>query len=217
MYKLLTLQVPIVANPNHVAISPAYYSDLVEFAGLSGLLDLLSVDPELRALVLAYRLGVGLLWVDPELAIGLAWAGKPLAIRGVGAVVVQVDLVLLRADQGKRALRGSAGCTRRGQGQEAISCAGNIDVCFVLRDMSVETIHTGEAGWIMRGCVVYLPYCWCDVPSLYTAIASSMRATAGVAASPQEELAWIPMCQWRPRGFRSSPSKVSPGAEATRL
>lgn len=103
--------------------------NLVEHAGLGGLLDLLGVDPELGALVLAHRLGVGLLRVDPELAIGLARAGEPLAVGGVGAVVVQVDLVLLGADQGEGALGGPARGTRGGQGQEAVGGAGNVDVC----------------------------------------------------------------------------------------
>lgn len=103
--------------------------NLVEDAGLGRLLDLLGVDFEHGALVLAHRLGVGLLRVDPELALGLAGAGQPLLVGGIGAVVVQVDLVLLGADQGKGALGCPTRGTRRGQGQKAVGCAGNVDVC----------------------------------------------------------------------------------------
>lgn len=77
--------------------SPVPDQSLVEDAGLGRLLDLLGVDLEDRALILAHRLGVGLLRVDPELAVGLAGAGQPLLVGGIGAVVVQVDLVLLGA------------------------------------------------------------------------------------------------------------------------
>lgn len=106
--------------------------NLEELAGLGRLLDLLGVDPELGALVLANGLGVGRLRVDPEVAVGLAGAGQPLAVGGVGAVVVQVDLVLLGADQGKGALGGAAGGTRGCQAQEAVGRAGDVDVCFSL-------------------------------------------------------------------------------------
>lgn len=132
MYKLLTFYKSSHCQLKTCGLSFIWRTaqNLVELARLGRLLDLLSLDLELRALVLAHRLSVGLLRVDPELAIGLARAGQPLAVCGVGAVVVKVDLVLLGAHQGK----GPLGCptrgTRGGQGQEAIGCAGNVDVCL---------------------------------------------------------------------------------------
>lgn len=155
MYKLLTFYKSSHRQLKSCGLSFSWRTpqNLVELAGLGRLLHLLSLDLELRALVLANGLGVGLLRVDPELAIGLARAGQPLAVCGVGAVVVQVDLVLLGAHQGEGALGGPTRGTRGGQGQEAIGCAGNVDVCLE-RCQSLRTKRAGKAGRMMRGRVV---------------------------------------------------------------
>lgn len=128
-----------IVHPNYVAWHPHLHttSSLVEDAALGGLLDLLGVDLEHGALVLADLLAVGLLRVDPVVAFGLAGAGQPLAVGRLGAAIVQVDLVLLGAHQGKGSRGGTAGSTRWCQGQEAIGCAGDVDVCILLVGCSV--------------------------------------------------------------------------------